>query len=311
MKKLIAGLIFALIGSTALLYLSPAAQLAGLQLIERQRAGLSLKQISVGDLNIHYYEGGPSSAQTILMVHGFAANKDNWLRFASHLSQDYRVIALDLPGFGASSRPAGSYDVGTQTERLASVIDTLDIEPLHLIGNSMGGHISALYAARYPDKVLSLALLDNAGITAPQPSELLQRLQRGEANPLVVRSGEDFQRLLAFIFVEPPYLPESLKGYLAEQTSANSAHYDLVFRHLVERYIPLEPELPRIQAPTLIIWGAQDRVLDVSSIDVMRPLLRKPSVIIMADTGHAPMIERPQQTADHYRAFLQAQKPGA
>lgn len=311
MKKLIAGLIFALIGSAALLYLSPAAQLASLQLIERQRAGLSLKQISVGDLNIHYYEGGPSSAQTILIVHGFAANKDNWLRFARHLSHDYRVIAIDLPGFGASDKPAGSYDVGTQTERLASVIDALGIEQLHLIGNSMGGHISALYAARYPDKVLSLALLDNAGITTPHPSELLQRLQRSEANPLVVRSGEDFQRLLAFVFVEPPYLPESLKGYLAEQASANSAHYDLVFRHLVERYIPLEPELPRIQAPTLIIWGAQDRVLDVSSIDVMRPLLRKPSVVIMADTGHAPMIERPQQTADNYRAFLQAQKPGA
>jgi pimeloyl-ACP methyl ester carboxylesterase len=311
MKKLIAGLIFAFIGSATLLYLSPAAQLASLQLIERQRAGLSLKQISVGDLNIHYYDGGPSSAQTILMVHGFAANKDNWLRFARYLSQDYRVIALDLPGFGASSRPAGSYDVGTQTERLSSVIDALDIEPLHLIGNSMGGHISALYAARYPDKVLSLALLDNAGITTPHPSELLQRLQRDEANPLVVRSGEDFQRLLAFVFVEPPYLPESLKGYLAEQASVNSAHYDLVFRHLIERYIPLESELPRIQAPTLIIWGAQDRVLDVSSIDVMRPLLRKPSVVIMADTGHAPMIERPQQTADHYRAFLQAQKPGA
>ncbi len=311
MKKLIAGLTFALIGSAALLYLSPAAQLESLQLIERQRAGLSLKQISVGDLNIHYYEGGPSSAQTILMVHGFAANKDNWLRFARYLSQDYRVIALDLPGFGASSRPAGSYDVGTQTERLASVIDALDIKPLHLIGNSMGGHISALYAARYPDKVLSLALLDNAGITAPQPSELLQRLQRGEANPLVVRNVEDFQRLLAFIFVEPPYLPESLKGYLAKQANANSAHYDQVFRHLVERYIPLEPELPRIQAPTLILWGAEDRALHVSSVDVMRPLLRKPSVVIMPQTGHAPMIERPQQTAEHYRAFLQAQKPGA
>lgn len=311
MKKLIAGLTFALIGSAALLYLSPAAQLESLQLIERQRAGLSLKQISVGDLNIHYYEGGPSSAQTILMVHGFAANKDNWLRFARYLSQDYRVIALDLPGFGASSRPAGSYDVGTQTERLASVIDALDIKPLHLIGNSMGGHISALYAARYPDKALSLALLDNAGITAPQPSELLQRLQRGEANPLVVRNVEDFQRLLAFIFVEPPYLPESLKGYLAEQASANSAHHDQVFQHLVERYIPLEPELPRIQAPTLILWGAEDRALHVSSVDVMRPLLRKPSVVIMPQTGHAPMIERPQQTAEHYRAFLQAQKPGA
>lgn len=306
MKKLIAALILLLAGTAALLYLSPAALLTSIQLVERQRAGLSLKQISVGDLSIHYYEGGPSSAQTILMVHGFAANKDNWLRFARHLSQDYRVIALDLPGFGASDKPAGSYDVGTQTERLASVIDALAIEQLHLIGNSMGGHISALYAARYPHRTLSLALLDNAGITSPQPSELMQRLQRGEPNPLVVKSPEDFQRLLDFIFVQPPYLPESLKGYFAEQAIANSAHYDQVFVHLIERYIPLEPELPKIQAPTLIIWGAEDRALHVSSVEVMQPLLRKPSVVILADTGHAPMIERAELTAQHYRAFLQA-----
>lgn len=308
MKKLIAGLILLLAATAALLYLSPATLLASMQLVERQLAGLSLKQVTVGDLSIHYYEGGPSNAQTILMVHGFAANKDNWLRFARHLSKDYRVIALDLPGFGASDRPAGSYDVGTQTERLASVIEALGIGRLHLIGNSMGGHISALYAARYPDKVLSLALLDNAGITSPQPSELMQLLERGAANPLVVKQPEDFQRLLEFVFVQPPYLPESLKGYFAEQAINNSAHYDQVFAHLIERYIPLEPELAKIQAPTLIIWGAEDRALHVSSTEVMQPLLRKPSVVIMPQTGHAPMIERPQQTAEHYRAFLQAQQ---
>lgn len=306
MKKLTVGLLFLLTVSAALLYLSPAAQLKCLQLIERQRAGLSLKQISVGDLSIHYYEGGPSSAQTILMVHGFAANKDNWLRFARYLSQDYRVIALDLPGFGASSRPAGSYDAGTQAERLASIIDALGITQLHLIGNSMGGHISALYAARYPHRTHSLALLDNAGITSPQPSELMQRLQRGEPNPLVVKSPEDFQHLLDFIFVQPPYLSESLKGYFAEQAISNSAHYDQVFAHLIERYIPLEPELPKIQAPTLVVWGAEDRALHVSSVEIMQPLLRKPRIVILADTGHAPMIERPELTAQHYRAFLQA-----
>lgn len=306
MKKLIIGLFSLLLATAALLYLSPAVLLAGMQLVERQRAGLSLEQIAVGDLNIHYYEGGPDGAQTLLMVHGFAANKDNWLRFARHLSQDYRVIALDLPGFGASDKPTGSYDVGTQTERLANVVQALQIDKLHLIGNSMGGHISALYAARYPDQVLSLALLDNAGITSPQPSELMQILQRGEPNPLVVRQPEDFQRLLEFVFVEPPALPASIKEYFAEQAIANSAHYDRVFAHLIERYIPLEPELAKIQAPTLVIWGAEDRALHVSSTEVMGPLLRQPTIVVMPATGHAPMIERPQQTAQHYRAFLQA-----
>jgi abhydrolase domain-containing protein 6 len=73
MKKIIAGLILLLMGVAALLYLSPVALLTSIQLIERQRAELSLKQIGVNNLNIHYYEGGPSEAQTILMVHGFAA----------------------------------------------------------------------------------------------------------------------------------------------------------------------------------------------------------------------------------------------
>lgn len=308
MKKLISSLLLLLVATAALLYFSPAALLTSMQLVERQRAGLSLKQIAVGDLSIHYYEGGPSNGQTLVMIHGFAANKDNWLRLARHLSDDYRVIALDLPGFGASSKPTGSYDVGTQTERLASVLQALQIDKLHLIGNSMGGHIGALYAARYPEHVLSLALLANAGISAPQPSELQQILQRGAANPLVVRQTGDFQRLLEFVFVEPPYLPESLKGYFAEQAMANSAHYDQVFAHLIERYIPLEPELSKIQAPTLVLWGAEDRALHVSSIEVMRPLLRKPTVVVMPATGHAPMIERPEQTAEHYRAFLDANR---
>ena len=68
----------------------------------------------------------------------------------------------------------------------------------------------------------------------------------------------------------------------------------------------LEPELPKITAPTLLLWGKQDRVLDVSSIEVMKPLLQKPSVAIMNEVGHAPMLERPEQSALLYRQFLQS-----
>lgn len=305
MKKLLLGLILLLAGAAATLYLSPKAQLAGLRLIEQHRAGLSARQLPVGNLNIHYYQGGPASGETLVLIHGFAADKDNWLRFARHLSDRYQVVALDLPGFGDSDRPNGSYDVGTQTERLADILTALGIERAHLLGNSMGGHIAALYAARYPQRVRSVALFDNAGIDAADKSELLRILEQGAPNPLLVKRPEDFQRLLEFVFVEPPYLPDSLKRHLAERAIANAPHYERAFQHLVERYIPLEPELPKIQAPTLLLWGEQDRVLDVSSIDVMRPLLRTPSVVVMPGVGHAPMLERPQESALHYRRFLQ------
>lgn len=304
MKKLILGLILLLGGSAATLYLCPAALLATTQLVALQQADLSTKRVTVGDLSIHYYQGGPSAGETILMVHGFGASKDNWLRFARYFTEDYQVIALDLPGFGDSSKPYASYDVGTQVERLAAFTQALQIKKLHLIGSSMGGHISALYAARYPEQILSVALLGNAGVDSPQKSELIERLERGEPNPLIVKTPQQFEQLLEFIFVEVPSMPERLKQALAERSVANSTHNERVFAQLVSRYIPLEPVLPKIQAPTLLLWGAQDRVLHVSSVEVMRPLLQRPSVVIMQDCGHAPMLERPRETAEHYQAFL-------
>nr|WP_298136726.1 alpha/beta hydrolase [uncultured Pseudomonas sp.] len=304
MKKLMLGLLLLFAVAAGALYYSPGALLASMQLVERQLAGLSHKQLTVGDLSIHYYQGGPADAPAILMLHGFGADKDNWLRFARHFSERYQVIAIDLPGFGDSSKPAASYDVGTQVERVAAFTRALNIERLHLIGNSMGGQISALYAARYPDQVISVALLANAGIDSPQKSELLEKLQRGESNPLVVKTPEQFDQLLDFVFVETPYLPTKVKQYMAQKAIANSAHNELVFEHLINRYIPLEPVLPKIQAPTLVLWGDHDRALDVSSIEVMRPLLRHPTVVVMKNCGHVPMIERPAEAAMHYQAFL-------
>lgn len=309
MKKLILGLILLLVGIAGALYLSPAALLNSMRLVEQQLAGLGSKQLTVGDLSIHYYEGGPADAETVLLVHGFGADKNNWLRFARHLTPHYRVIAIDLPGFGDSDKPHASYDVGTQAERLATFTEALGIQRLHLVGNSMGGHISALYAARYPERVMSLGLFAPSGIHSPRKSELFSRLEKGEPNPLVVRSTDDFEALLDFVFVEPPTLPRGVRQYLAERATANADHYQAVFEQLVTRYIPLEPELPKIQAPTLLLWGDQDRVLDVSSIEVMQPLLTHASVVVMDHCGHAPMIERPKETAAHYQAFLDAAAP--
>ncbi|WP_395503442.1 alpha/beta fold hydrolase [Ectopseudomonas mendocina] len=309
MKKLLLLLLLLLSGMAATLYFFPATQLASLRLIEQYRAGLSHEQLAVHNLNIHYYQGGPASGETLVLLHGFAADKDNWLRFSRHLTKDYRVIALDLPGFGDSDLPPGSYDVGTQAERLANILDAMGIQQAHVLGNSMGGQIAALYAARYPDRVRSLALFANAGIDSPNKSELYQLLIRGEPNPLVVKQPQDFEKLLWFVFVEPPYLPESLKHYLGERSMAKAEHYDLVFKQLVERSIPLEPELTKIQAPTLLLWGKQDRVLDVSSIEIMKPLLRNSSVVIMDNVGHAPMLERPEASALLYREFLQSLNP--
>lgn len=306
MKKALLALLLLIAVAAGVLYTFPSTLLATAQYAERTRAGLSENSLTVDDLDIHYYEGGPEKAQTILLIHGFGADKSNWPRFARFLTDRYHVIAVDLPGFGDSSKPQNiSYDVGTQAERLADLMRELGTGRFHVVGNSMGGHIAALLAARHPNEALSVALFDNAGVTAPHQSELFERLLKGEDNPLVLRSVADFPALLDFVFVQRPPMPSRLRDYLAERSLERSAFNSMVFQQLRERYIPLEPELPKITAPTLLLWGDRDRVLDVSSIDVMKPLLKKPSVAILRDCGHVPMIERPEETARLYLDFLQ------
>lgn len=305
MKKILASLVLILAAAAATLYLSPAALLATVQFAERQMAGLSERQLQVGDVNIHYYEGGPKDGKRVLLIHGFGANKDNWLQFSRALTPTYHVIALDLPGFGESSKdPQADYGLNAQVQRVAAFVEKLGLDPVNVVGNSMGGQIAALYAARYPKQVSSLALFANAGISSPQPSELQQILDRGDANPLLVSNVADFNRLMEFVFVKAPEMPDSLKQYMAEQAIASHDLNQKIFAQLMANYIALEPELGKVQVPTLLLWGDQDRLLDVSSIEVMQPLLKQPSVVIMQACGHVPMVERPEETAAHYLTFL-------
>lgn len=309
MKKLLTTMVLLIATAAATLYLSPVALLATLQFVEQQMAGFSEKQVQVGDFNIHYYEGGPKGAPTVLLIHGFGADKDNWLLFSRQLTDNYHVIALDLPGFGDSSKQAdANYDLHAQTERLAAFVNQLGLQQLNIVGNSMGGEIAALYAARYPQQMHSLALFANAGIDSPQPSELQQILARGEPNPLLVSNAEDFNRLLDFVFVQPPPMPAALKQHFAARAIASRPLNQKIFQQLISNPQPLAAELRKIQVPTLLLWGDQDRLLDVSAIEVMQPLLKQPSVVIMQDCGHAPMIERPEEAAAHYLAFLDSIK---
>jgi pimeloyl-ACP methyl ester carboxylesterase len=129
-------------------------------------------------------------------------------------------------------------------------------------------------------------------------------VQRGES-PLILSSPEDFERLLGLIAYKQPFVPWPAKGVLAEQSFENSAFNRRIFdNYKDDRSIGLEPILAYIKQPVLIIWGEYDRVLDVSSVDVMRPLLPQAQIVIMPDTGHIPMLEHPKETAEHYLEFL-------
>lgn len=305
MKKALLSLLVVVAGLIGLTAIFPEEVTHWALDAERARSGLTHETVVVDDETWHYLEGGPEDADVLLLLHGFGGDKDNWTRYSNTLTGKYRVIAPDLPGFGESARhPDWDYSLKPQRARVNGFVQALGLERFHVTGNSMGGQLAALYTIEYPEQVISLALFNNAGIFAPDESDMLRALKKGE-NPLVINSVEDFDRLIAFVTHKEPFVPWPMKGVLAQAALDHAEFNQYIFDFIAsDRTSDLEPILAGIDSPVLILWGEYDRVLDVSSVEVMRPLLPQAEIVIMKDTGHAPMLERPAQTAAHYLKFV-------
>ena len=272
--------------------------------LEQKVSRLERKTIKVGDHDIVYLEGG--KGPTILMLHGITADSGNWTRFARHFTDKYHVVIPDLPGFGDSSRiQSASYSIPAQSERVHQLMQALGVQQFHLVGNSMGGYIGAYYAAHYPQQVLTLGLFDAAGVDSPNKTTFMKELLAGN-NLMLPKDREDFNRVLKLVMEDPPFIPGMARDVLADKALAHREFNRKVFAELQQQQLDLAPYLPKITAPTLLLWGDQDRVIDISSIEVFQRNLTaaKTSVSILPNIGHLPMLEQPGETAKRYSAFL-------
>ena len=312
MKKILAvSLGFIILALAGMYFLFPETLFTLAVTAGRHSAGLMKKEIQVDDHKVVYLEGG--KGQSILLLHGFAANKDNWIRFAKYLTNDYHVVIPDIPGFGESSQmQSENYSVENQLRRINRFTETLKLEKFHLAGNSMGGMLAGMYGAIYPQKVLTLALLAPGGVGSPNPSEVAILLQKG-MNPLLTGNTGDFDRLIKLCFAKPPFIPSPFKKVLAADAVAhrdfNKKIWGDMFGTLTKETSSakenlLKPYLPQIQAPVLIIWGDTDKILDVGGVSQLEKNLRNYHTVIMINTGHIPMLEKPRDTALHYIGFL-------
>jgi len=272
--------------------------------MERSRADLELKQVQVEDFKVPYLEGG--EGETVFLIHGFQSNKDIWLRFAGQLTDQYHVIAIDLPAHGDSNILMDkSYTIPEQARRVGLIMDKMRLtKPVHVVGHSMGGAIALDLAATAPKRVKTLALMNSAGVVEPQSSELLRQLKQGK-NPLIVRNRDDYEAMLAFTMSDPPYIPSPMLNKLTREAIAREPIATKIFADLDPKF-GLKPEeaLPRIAVPVLVLWGDEDKVIDVSATEVFKKWLPKSEVVIFKGVGHAPQLERTKETAQAYRAFL-------
>ncbi len=309
MRRLLKVLVVLVVVVVAFNYLAPrpAARIA--LALERLRCGLSAERTAIPGFEIAYLEGG--EGDPLLLIHGFGADKDNFTRVSAHLTKHYRVIIPDLPGFGESSRPENvTYKIEDQVERVRAFADQLGLTRMHLGGSSMGGFISAAYAAKYPEKVASLWLLAPAGARAGFDSEVQRAIEETGRNPLLSKKPDDFSTTIEFAMSRQPWFPYSVKRALAERAAAD---YELHERILEEIRDPaLDGYATRIDTPALVVWGNEDRVLNPKDADALRAIMPNAQVVLMDGIGHLPMIEAPKQAADDYLRFreeLQASKP--
>jgi abhydrolase domain-containing protein 6 len=275
---------------------------------QRRSADLVKKEVQVDDHRIVYLEGG--KGETVVLLHGFGCNKDYWTAFVKY-SKGYHWIIPDLPGFGESSQvPTDSYDRDSQVERIDRFLGVLKLDKLHMAGNSLGGAITATYGAKHPTKVLTLALLDTSGVPPQKKTEFVMQLEKGN-NLLLPNNAENFDNLMSVVYVKPLPLPTSFKKILAADWFAHREFNKKIWdecQPFNSSKFSLAPVLPMIQAPVLIIWGDQDKLFDVGSVAFLEKNLKNFRTVIMKDTGHCPIMEKPEETAKAYMSFLKEKR---
>ncbi|MCK7550372.1 alpha/beta fold hydrolase [Marinobacter goseongensis] len=273
---------------------------------ERSAAGLEPDRIAVGKLDIAYLRNKETvDGDTIVLIHGFGANKDNWTRLARELTDEFNVYAIDLPGHGDSSKELDlGYRFEDQVQHVARILDALNIDQAHLMGNSMGGAITALYSATFPEQVRSAVLFNPAGIFEYE-SELVELVTEGD-NPLIPKESGDFDRLLDFALEKRPFVPWPILGVMEEKAIANREVNQVIFAAIRDTGFESDfrTAIREVTVPVLVVWGKEDRVINYRNADLFVEAIPRSTKVILDDIGHAPMVEAPKRSAQLFRDFI-------
>ncbi|UZE97872.1 alpha/beta fold hydrolase [Alkalimarinus alittae] len=266
------------------------------------------KWANVNGLNIHYQEVG--EGPTIVLVHGIMSSLQTWDDWVLELSKSYRVISLDVPGFGLTGAPESMDDFNEEylLNTFAKFLDIIEVDHMSIAGNSLGGYIAAQYASNYPNRVDRLILLDPVAY----PQEVPWIIDFATA-PVISTIGG---------FVQPPLLITlNVKQVYGDHQRIERRHMDR-YVHMSQRpgarksYIKImeilkerssqETPLPfaQIKAPTLLMWGEADKWVPVELSKRWNEDIRDSQVVIYPGVGHMPMEEIPSKTVMDAIAFL-------
>jgi pimeloyl-ACP methyl ester carboxylesterase len=253
----------------------------------------------------------------VLLLHGLGATKASFYDTAAALSRDgYRVHALDLPGFGSSSKPAtGPYTARWFADTVLGVMDKLGIGCAHFVGNSMGGRVSLEVALREPERVGALALLCPAVAFVKRGYHPIVRLARPELGFLPHSFGRArISSTLTGLFHDTdaidPYVIDVVVDEFQRTYTSPSARFAFLS---AARNIYLDkpfgkhgfyPRLADLERPALFVWGSHDNLIPPGFKRHVAEWLPRAEQIVLEGCGHVPQVERPDQTNGLIRRFF-------
>lgn len=269
------------------------------------------RYIDVDGTRVHYRIEG--EGPTLLLLHGVLAQLQTWDGWVDDLKQHYQVVRLDLPGFGLTGPFArGEYTPQFAVEFFERVRQELGLERFHLVGNSLGGFISWYYAAHYPQHVDRLILIDPLSYPFKSPwimrfvaLPLIGTVTRFFAPRFIVKQNTldvyGDSSLVTDEIVDRYYellLREGNRSAMVDFFRAGGAHFGLT------RHGNHHQHIPKIQSPTMLMWGELDRWIPPSLVTRWREDMPSIHVKLYPGAGHIPMEEIPAATAADAHAFL-------
>ncbi len=275
-----------------------------------------LAQVEIEGSAVNYVEYGSGEGPPVVFVHGISGNWQNWLENIPRVGQQRRVVAVDLPGFGESEDLDGEISMSRLGRTVDALCEHLGLGEVALVGNSMGGFIAAETAIQFPERVERLVLCSAAGITSNEvrrePAMAWGRAvaMSGASSAAEVRMAILRPRLRHLIFalimrhptrIRPDILFEIAKGAGRRAFMPTlKAILDYDFRE----------RLPDIRCPTLIVWGDKDPIIpSEDAYEYERLIPGTQPVVMMEDTGHVPMMERPRTFNDTLLEFISGPTP--
>jgi pimeloyl-ACP methyl ester carboxylesterase len=243
-----------------------------------------------------YYDRG--SGTPLVLVHGMFGDHLDWSAVLESLAEQYRVIAIDLPGFGGSDKSADRYTADFFVEALESFFGTLDLHEAVLVGHSFGGLISALYAASHPERLRALALVSSAGMKEYSSAERALVEEHFSENNLLGLRPEYVELLFAMNFAQ---FTEARAAYLERQRNKLSCPDYKVYAHVLAECMamafehPIVPVLINAKFPVLLLWGDRDVVFPLELAQAALEVLPQARLEIVSGAGHMLQMDQPEE----------------